>query len=299
MRRSGAAAVGAAAALCVVLAGCTSSASEPPIGVTHVHAVDLDDERGAVYVATHEGILRVAVAVTEPGASADAVAEAGSVERLGDWMGDAMGMARLNDTIYISGHPAPGANSPANIGVYQADVLGQEFVPLSLEGEVDFHSMTVMQGSGASSALAGIDSVSGRVIVSRDGGGTWTAGAAIGGRSVSWDGEAERLYATTEQGLQVSTDDGATFTEVDAAPFLFLIASSPVGTSSEPFLAGVDIEGYVHTSTDGETWVSGGLAPALTEAVSVGSTGSLVAAGVDGVHRSDDRGASWTVIAQF
>lgn len=296
MRRKGAATVGTVAALSVALAGCTASASTPPIAVTHVHAVDLDDELGAVYVATHEGILRITVDTS----AADAVtsSEVGSVERLGEWTGDVMGMARLGDTIYLSGHPAPGASSPANIGVYQADVLGQEIVPLSLDGEVDFHSMTIRDVSGASLALAGIDSASGRVIASRDGGETWTVGAAISARSLSWDVDAQRLFATTEQGLQVSTDGGETFTLVKGAPLLLLISSASAG-SPDAYLAGVDVEGYVHTSTDGVTWNSGGLAPALTAAVSVGSEGSLVAAGIQGVYRSTDRGATWVVIVEF
>ncbi len=291
------AAVGAAAALAVALAGCTTP--DPPIVVTHVHAVDLDDERGAVYVATHEGILRVTVEGTGPETTGVALAEYGSVERLGEWMGDVMSMARLDETIYFSGHPAPGADAAPNIGVYQYDALGRQFAPLSLEGEVDFHSMTVGGVSAATAALAGIDSVTGRIFVSRDGGETWAVGAVMGARSLSWDARVEQLYATTEQGLQVSVDDGATFALIDGAPLLLVIASSSARTTSETFLAGVDVVGVVHTSTDGATWIPAGSAPAGTEALSVGRGGSLVAAGIDGVHRSDDRGATWTVIAEF
>jgi hypothetical protein len=293
MGRAKAATVGAVAALSLALAGCSSAPLAPPIVVTHVHAVDLDEERGAVYVATHEGILRVATD------SSESDAEPATVERLGVWKGDIMGMARLDAAIYFSGHPAPGENLPANIGLYRTDVGGQAFTPLALEGEVDFHSMTVGRASGSSWALAGIDSASGRVIVSRDGGVTWSVGAAISARAVSWDSNADLLYATTEEGLQVSTDDGATFTTVETAPPLVLITSTPAGASTDAFLAGVDLEGYVHTSIDGVAWVSSGLAPPLTSALSVGSGGPLVAAGIDGVQRSDDGGATWTVIAEF
>ena len=289
MQRTGAAAAMAVAALSVTVAGCTSPATdvpiaEEPIVVSHVHAVDLDQRTGAVFVATHNGVLHVA---------AD-----GSVERLGEWAGDVMGMARLGDTIYFSGHPAMDENLPANNGVYELDLVGEGFAPISLVGDVDFHSMTIKESPGRST-LAGIDSATGQVMVSRDGAGSWMTGASIGARSLSWDTSAEALFATTEQGLLVSRDDGMTFTPVNEAPLLVLIASSPEDASTDAFLVGVDVDGYIHTSTDGVTWTSIGLAPPLTEAISVGSGGSIVTAGISGVHRSDDRGATWDVLSEF
>jgi len=277
------------AALSVTVVGCTSAATEvrsaeASVVVSHVHAVDLDQRTGDVYVATHAGVLHV---------TAD-----GSVERLGDWAGDVMGMARLGDTIYFSGHPALDENLPANIGVYQLDLVGEGFAPISLVGEVDFHSMTIKESPGGS-ALAGIDSATGQVMVSRDGAESWMAGSSIGARSLSWDTTAEALYATTEQGLLVSRDDGMTFALVEGAPLLVLIASSPENASTDAFFVGVDVDGYVHTSTDGVTWASIGLAPPLTDALSVGGDGAIVSAGISGVSRSDDRGATWDVIAEF
>jgi hypothetical protein len=276
--------VTAAAALSVGLAGCTSPTTETPIVVSHVHAVDYDLQRESAYVATHDGVISVA---------AD-----GSVERIGQWAGDVMGMARFGDTIYFSGHPAPDENLPPNIGVYELSVQSGEFAPISLIGEVDFHSMTIAQ-SPDGMALAGIDSATGQVMVSRDGAETWTTGVPIGARSLSWDSNAERLYATTERGLLISTDDGMTFTAADGAPLLVLIASSPADVSTEAFLVGIDVDGYVHTSPDGVTWTSIGLAPALTDALAVGNDGSIVVAGIEGVHRSEDRGATWTMMAEF
>jgi len=284
MRRTGVAAATAVATLSVGLAGCSSPAAETPIVVSHVHAVDLDPLSDSAYVATHEGVLSVA---------AD-----GSVERIGQWAGDVMGMARFGNTIYFSGHPAPDENLPPNIGLYKLSVQSGEFAPISLIGEVDFHSVTIAQ-SPDGMALAGIDSATGQVMVSRDGAETWTTGVPIGARSLSWDSNAERLYATTEQGLLVSADDGMTFTDVDEAPLLVLIASSPADVSTEAFLVGTDVDGYVYTSPDGVTWTSIGLAPPLSDALAVGSDGSIVVAGIEGVHRSEDRGATWTVIAEF
>ena len=284
MWRTGVAAATAVAAFSVGLAGCSSPTAETPIVVSHVHAVDLDPLSDSAYVATHEGVLSV---------TAD-----GSVERIGEWAGDVMGMARFGNTIYFSGHPAPEENLPPNIGVYELSVQSGEFAPISLTGEVDFHSMTIAQSSDGM-ALAGIDSATGQVMVSRDRAETWTTGVPIGARSLSWDSNAERLYATTEQGLLISTDDGMTFTAADGAPLLVLIASSPADVSTEAFLVGTDVDGYVYTSPDGVTWTSIGLAPPLSDALAVGSDGSIVVAGIEGLHRSEDRGATWAVIAEF
>jgi len=288
MRMVGAVAVVAATAL---VAGC-STAADAPIAVTHVHAVDVDDQRGMAFVATHDGVLRVELG--DPGSAI----EPEGVTRLGDWRGDVMGMARLDDALYLSGHPEVGAEGPANIGVYRTDVRGRNFEPVALEGEVDFHSMSVGGVPLKSYGLAGLDSVSGRVMVSRDRGATWTPGAVVAARALSWDARAERLYATTEQGLQVSTDDGVSFTLIEGAPALVLIASSPTGSSSA-VLVGVDLEGTVQSSVDGVVWTASGPAPAGTEAISVGRSGTIVAAGVEGVQRSDDAGATWEVVAEF
>ena len=91
MRRTGAATAGAVAALSVVLAGCSATTSEPPIVVSHLHAVDIDDESGDIYLATHEGILR---ATAESGADDVRVGGVGSVERLGPAHRAAAGRAR-------------------------------------------------------------------------------------------------------------------------------------------------------------------------------------------------------------
>lgn len=295
MRRAVVAAASAVTAV-VVLAGC--SAPEEPIAVSHVHAVDIDDLRGAIYVATHEGILRVATDGEGPVAAGAAIAQPEKVARVGEWAGDVMGMARLDDTLYLSGHPAPGSDAPANIGVYEIDVRGRQVEPLALEGEVDFHSMTLGGVALASYGLAGIDSVTGTVMVSRDRGETWSAGASLAARSLSWDARAEQLFATTEEGLLVSVDDGATFSPVEGAPALVLLASSPTG-ASEPFLAGIDVSGVVQTSPDGLTWTAVGTAPPGADAMSVSRNGALVVAGVEGVQRSDDGGSRWEPVVDF
>lgn len=296
MRTRLVAAVASAATVGVALAGC--AAAQEPIAVTHVHAVDLDEERGAIYVATHEGILRVAAEGDGARAAGAAMAQPAEVSRLGEWTGDVMGMTRLDDSLYLSGHPAPAVDGPANIGVYEIDVRGRNVEALALEGEVDFHSMTIGGVALKSYGLAGIDSATGTVMVSRDRGETWTSGATLAARNLSWDARAEQLFATTEEGLHVSTDDGASFTPVEGAPALLLIAASPTGTA-EQLLAGIDVNGVVHTSPDGAAWTAVGTAPSGADALSVSRNGAIVVAGVAGVQRSDDGGTTWGSVVDF
>jgi hypothetical protein len=57
------------------------------------------------------------------------------------------------------------------------------------------------------------------------------------------------VWATTEQGLQRSTDDARSFTVVHGAPVLRLLAAG-----ADHSLWGVDLEGYAWRSTDGDAW---------------------------------------------
>lgn len=287
-------------ALVVSAAGCVATnpgedrgqptAPEFEAAVSHVHAVDLDEATGFVHIATHEGILLAGM--PHDGAT---VSEANP---LGDWRGDAMGLVRVGDRLLVSGHPAADEEGPANIGLRESDLSGDEWKTLSLEGEADFHALAAGGTSAGSAMLAGLDSVSGRVLVSPDGGAGWQQGAVIEARSLAWNADATQLFATTANGLMVSRDRGQSFEPAADAPYLMLLAASPPEASSFT-MVGVDVDGVLHRTEDGVTWQTVGALPMVADAVSVGATGAIVIADTSQVMHSVDNGATWNLIVEL
>lgn len=265
-------------------------ASEVVAGVSHVHALDLDETTGFVHVATHTGLL-----VAGLPHDGETVSEANP---LGPWRGDAMGFVRIGDRLYVSGHPAENEDAPAVIGLRASDLTGDEWTTIGLDGVVDFHALTAGGISKAEALIAGLDSVSGRVLVSPDDGEGWQEGAILEARSLAFDADASTLFATTARGLVASADRGRTFDPVADAPELVLLAASPVGASTF-VLAGVDTRGLLHLSTDGRAWEQVGELPFRPEAIAVGETGALAIADTREVAHSVDRGATWRTIVRF
>lgn len=293
-------AAGVAAVL--ALAGCAAAppeddsaapsaeASHDEGGLRDVHGLDLDEATGFIHIGTHDGLL--VAGFPHDGAS---VSEA---TLLGDYRGDVMGLVRVGETLLISGHPDPADGEHGNVGVLRSDLTGAEWEPLSLEGEVDFHSMAAGGANASSALIAGLDSATGQVFVSPNGGEAWQQGARLVARSLAWNADASELYATTDEGLQVSLDRGGRFETVDEAPALVLLASGPPGASSF-LLAGIDVEGVLHTSADGRSWEAHSAVPIVPGAIAVGDSGAIVIADTSGVLHSIDAGATWTPIVRF
>ncbi|MCV2394660.1 hypothetical protein OEB99_10105 [Actinotalea sp. M2MS4P-6] len=85
------------------------------------------------------------------------------------------------------------------------------------------------------------------LLVSGDDGGSFERGAAIAPAALAIT--AEGIWATTADGLQRSTDRGRTFAPVVDAPLLVLIAAGVDGS-----LWGVDVNGTAWRSGDGAAW---------------------------------------------
>jgi hypothetical protein len=103
-------AVAASAALFAVLTACSSSDEQSgsaaedshhqETAVSHVHGLGADPADGALYVATHEGVV--------------SVDEDGAAERVSD-QADYMGFTVTGPGTFLgSGHPAPGSDEPPN-----------------------------------------------------------------------------------------------------------------------------------------------------------------------------------------
>lgn len=169
----------------------------PVVSFSHSHgiAVDIADPN-KVYIATHEGLYLL---------SGDK-----DLYQIGRSRDDLMGFSSHPtevQTFFSSGHPSRGGN----IGFQKTTDGGLSWSRISdgLGGRVDFHAMTVSQVNP--SIVYGF--FDGKLQRSTDGGSSWEyAKGTIAPISLSSDPKDERvLYASTQNGVQVSKDKGETW----------------------------------------------------------------------------------------
>ena len=144
----------------------------------------------------------------------------------------------------------------------------------------------------------GYDAGAGTVSISDDSGTTWSSGAVLPLRDLAADPtNPDRVFATTADGLAVSTDAGRNFTLVDGAPLLVLIDAA--GVEAGGGLFGVDPAGTIWRQ-DGtsEIWAQAGTTDGVPEALNVvdGATPWILVADARGIVASDDDGATWTTL---
>jgi MSHA pilin protein MshA len=128
----------------------------------------------------------------------------------------------------------------------------------------------------------------GRLVVSKDGGATWTTKLAVGGTNTSYAFESVvefkgRWYATAHRiGSYVSTDGGVTWTpwKTPTGDYVRAVASDGSTMVAINHDSANDGRNYVHTSTNGTTWTKTG-AYADSVAVALRVNGKNVAT-VDG-----------------
>lgn len=163
---------------------------------THYHGIAFARTgASALLLASHHGLF----ALTKDG-------EATRVSPVHDYMGFSPDpLDPLN--FYASGHPAGGGNS----GFLKTTDGGASWKQLSpgVEGPVDFHQMDVSPADPKT-----IYGSYGELQISRDGGQNWTiAGTPPAGliALAASSLKADRVYAATKQGLNVSTDTGASW----------------------------------------------------------------------------------------
>ncbi|MEX2583132.1 MAG: hypothetical protein WD766_07650 [Gemmatimonadota bacterium] len=160
-------------------------------------------------------------------------------------------------TMFSSGHPAPGSGLPNPIGFMQSRDAGVTWEPISLQGEVDFHVMSV--SAAEADVIYGLNaSGAAGLYRSMDGGRTWDRplAAELQGRNVfalaAGPEDANSLLAGTSDGLWQSNDGGeswkqlivgppvtaAAFTPGDAAAVVIYIADGQTGLVQIADLAG-------------------------------------------------------------
>jgi photosystem II stability/assembly factor-like uncharacterized protein len=238
----------------------------------HVHGVARDPGDGGVYLATHDGLFRIA--------------EGREATRVGPVI-DLMGFAVAGPGhFYASGHPGPGVNLPDPVGLIESRDAGQTWTALSRQGQSDFHALAFSSGG-----VVGFDGE--QLAATRDGR-TWrqlTAPVAPHAVAVSSDGAV--VLVTSVSGLVRSADQGVTWQQVQAPLPLQLVtwvdAKHAVGVAPDGRIA-VSADAAVSWQVRGSV----GAAPHALGAHAVSSGGfEVLAVTGAGLLRSVDSGVSF------
>ncbi|MFF0447375.1 F510_1955 family glycosylhydrolase [Streptomyces sp. NPDC004609] len=272
-----------AAALVFTLSACSGGGSDSggdtpdsgtPSGtaISHIHGVGIHPSDGKLYVATHNGVYT-------PDKN-------GGPQLVGDRKDDFMGFAIGKDGSFLaSGHPAPGRDAPANLGLIESTDTGRTWKDKSLSGEVDFHALDQAHGR-----VYGYDSTNGLLRVSKDGV-TWEKRGELRALDIAVSpDDPDTVLATTESGLVRSTDGGRTFGP-GAKPLM-----AYVSWTAPRALYGIDPTGRLNLSGDGgKSWKEVGTVPGgRPQALTAVDATRLVAATQDGVYESGDGGRTFT-----
>jgi hypothetical protein len=285
------------ACLAVVLGGCgggedtaTTAASElavpwvdpdgdPPI----VGSLSVNPEDAALFMGTNTGLFRIPEGASEP-------------EKLAGQLDTPDGSGKVSESLVVrftgpdrllgSGHPSGGQTLPPQLGLIRSEDAGATWSPVSELGTADFHAI---EPSGDTLVAALFQQA--QVLVSKDDGRTWeTRAAPMPLVSLEVDpSDPRRWVGSTEQGLFVSRDAGASWRPNDPTPNIRLAWSE----SGE--LYRIDPGGPVKVSTDGgERWEDRGTTGGEPQVMTADSE-TLYVALIDGtVKRSDDGGQTFT-----
>jgi hypothetical protein len=239
----------------------------------HIHGLALDPETEALLVATHYGLFDFGGHEPE------------QVSPTKDFMGFAVAGP---GHYYASGHPGQGSDLPDPMGLIESTDGGETWQEVSRQGESDFHAM-----AASSEGIIGFD---GTLRFTPDGE-EWTevdTDRHVAHLSASPDGPL--VLATTENGVQRSTDGGLTWELPEEGPVLL------VTTFVEPETAvGVSPEGTVHVSRDGgSTWEeTGGTTDqpvAITGRSGLGDDLQIWVATQDRIKTSEDGGETFSSV---
>ncbi len=245
-------------------------------GVVHIHGLGINPADGALFIASHTGLLRV-------GAGGDATRTGGTYQ-------DVMALTVVGpDRFLASGHPdlrdLREGRLPPLLGLMESRDGGQSWRSRSLLGTADFHALQAVHGQ-----VYGYDSTSGTFMVSNDGT-SWDArGKTAIVTFVVNPEDPERIVAAVPGGVRGSEDGGRTWAPLPA-PALVALAWERPGT-----LLGITMNGDVYRSGDaGRTWGQQGTLNARATAL-LSAADTLFAASHDGsVYRSADGGRSWAL----
>lgn len=266
----------------VVLTGCGgSSIAEDPGPITaadpgpqHVHGLGIDPADGALLVATHTGLFRIARDSQE------------SV-RVGAARQDAMGFVVTGPHRFLaSGHPGLRENLPPQLGLMTSSDAGRSWQSVSLLGAADFH---ILRARG--SRVVGYEASRGRLMISADGGRTWRTSEPPSHLAdlVVDPADPTRFIAASVDGLLRSSDAGRTWSAM-TGPSVALAWPAPRA------LYAFEADGSVWVSADaGKSWTARTVLPGAPAAVTAVDADSVIVALHDGTFASTaDGGRSWS-----
>jgi hypothetical protein len=258
-------------------------APEDP-GPVHVHGLGVNPADGALFIATHTGLYRVGEGQRKP------------VRVGGDRYQDTMGFTIIGPNRFLgSGHPdvneAREQGLPPLLGLIESTDSGENWEPISLLGEADFH---VLRSVGK--RVYGYDATNDRLLMSADRGRTWDELSEPGPLvDLAVDPRNERRIVAAsaggpEEGLFESTDGGRRWTRIGDAVGLL------AWPRPERFYLIVQ-GGLVLASGDGGRSLRnvGEIGGAPAALLAQDATELYVALHDGTVKRSNDGGTSWTV----
>lgn len=283
----------AAVAVVALLVGCSSTsdtgtagvesatgtsqegAAGQPTSLIHVHGIARHPRTGELLVATHHGLFhRVDGKFVRKGPAIDL-------------MGFTIGK---DGTLYASGHPAPGTDLPQPVGLITSQDTGRTWQVASRGGRSDFHALTA-----GPTGVIGFDGALRHTQDTK----TWTTrDIPSPPRVLAASPRSGRVLATTEAGLLISQDDGATWASL-APPETAVLAA----WADEDTIVVSSPAGRIATSDDaGRTWRRHPKSIGAAEALWAGRTaeGQLeIIASVEGrVISTTDAGTTTRVLIQ-
>ena len=121
-------------ALTIGLGAATAARAAEPVALTHVHGLSYSADGTRLMIPSHHGL---------------AVFENGRWTKAAGPAHDYMGFSGTRDTLYSSGHPAPGSGLTNPFGLIKSGDGGKTWQKLGLEGESDFHNLATSYGTNA------------------------------------------------------------------------------------------------------------------------------------------------------
>ena len=174
------------------------------VTLTHIHGLSYSADGARLIIPSHHGL---------------AVFEAGRWSKAAGPAHDYMGFSATRDTLYSSGHPAPGSGMTNPFGLIKSGDGGKTWHKLGLEGESDFHLLATSYGTNAVYVINHAPNsrmTQAGIYTTRNDGMQWTRAASngLGGEPKSLavhPADAGVVAIGTGDGLYLSRDAGQSF----------------------------------------------------------------------------------------